>query len=109
MPTSLSIGVGLKQNNLSPTFSPSVAGSALAAWFDATDATTMFSDTAGTTPITQGGSVAKWNDKSGNGRHVTQAGASTLRPTWDGSKLGFDGGDYLFNTSPFMYANGKIS
>jgi len=56
--------------------------SGLQLWLDGSDQATMFSDTGGTTQITNGGSVARWNDKSGNGRDVSQ---STLanRPTWN--------------------------
>ncbi len=75
---------------------------ALRAWYDASDATT----------ITHASNVvSQWNDKSGNNRHVSQAGASTLRPTYvpASKKIFFDGGDYLFNTSPFMYTNGGIA
>lgn len=41
----------------------------LVAWFDASDATTLFTDQAGTNPIDTGLSetVLRWNDKSGNG------------------------------------------
>jgi len=81
-------------------FSPTNAGSKLGAWYDATDAATI------TAPA---GVCSAWNDKSTNARHLAQAGASTLRPTWDGTKMSFDGGDYLFNSSPWMYANGKVA
>ncbi len=54
---------------LASTWSPAlVAG--LAAWYDATDASTITS---------AGGSVSQWNDGSGNGRDLKQSNAS-LRP-----------------------------
>jgi hypothetical protein len=44
------------------------------AWYDPSDITTLFQDTAGTTPVTATGqSVARINDKSGRGNHATQA------------------------------------
>jgi len=49
-------------------------------WLDAKDQSTLFSD-AGVTPITDGGAVQQWNDKSGGGRHFSQATVG-LRPTW---------------------------
>ena len=43
-------------------------------WYDPSDFSTMWQDTAGTTPVTAvGQSVARIDDKSGNGKHATQA------------------------------------
>jgi hypothetical protein len=41
----------------------SISGCTL--WLDGADANTVFSNTAGTTPATNGGNVSRWNDKSG--------------------------------------------
>lgn len=79
-------------------FSPSSLGTDLMAWYDATDSSTI---------THAAGVVSQWNDKSTNIRHISQAGASTLRPTWNLSNaISFDGGDYLFRNDTFMYANG---
>lgn len=44
------------------------------AWYDPSDLTSMFQDTAGTVPVTAAGqTVARINDKSGRGNHRTQA------------------------------------
>jgi hypothetical protein len=44
-------------------------------WFDPSDLSTMFQDTAGTTPVTTDGhQCQRIDDKSGNGRNGTQAG-----------------------------------
>jgi hypothetical protein len=49
-------------------------------WLDPNDLTTMFQDSAGTTPVTAvGDPVGLWQDKSGNGNHVSQA-TSGKRP-----------------------------
>jgi surface protein len=41
-------------------------------WLDAADTGTVYSDLAGTTPVTtQGANVLRWNDKSGNNRNAT--------------------------------------
>jgi hypothetical protein len=63
--------------------------SGLRLWLDGADQSTLFSNTAGTTPITDGGSVARWNDKSGQGNHATDstAGTSNDRPIWDADGL----------------------
>lgn len=83
-------------------FSPtSVPG--LQAWYDATES--VFSD-AGTTPITNGGTVQRWNDISGNLRHLSQA-TLTNKPTYNtGVQNGkptitFDGNDNWMQTAGF--------
>ena len=59
------------------TFNPSsslFASGEKGAWFDASDLTTLFQDSAGTTPVTAAGQkVGRWLDKSGNGNHAVQA------------------------------------
>ena len=73
------------------------AGSTEGALFDPSDLSTLFQDSAGTTPVTASGQpVGKMLDKSGNGNHATQATYSK-RPTYtEGgglSWLAFDGVD----------------
>jgi hypothetical protein len=64
-------------------------------WLDATDLTTLFQDTGATSPVTAPGqSVARWNDKSGNNNHATQA-TGTAQPTCQTGYLAFDAGDSL--------------
>ena len=42
-------------------------------WYDPSDLTTLFQDTAGTVPVTAAGqAIARVNDKSGRGNHLTQ-------------------------------------
>lgn len=65
-------------------------------WWDPSDFSTMFQDTAATVPVTATGqTVARINDKSGNAKHLLQATAGS-RPTLqqDGAGkyyLDFDG------------------
>jgi hypothetical protein len=47
-----------------------------ALWLDASDAATLFQDSALTTPAGEAEPVGGWKDKSGNGRHFTQSGTS---------------------------------
>lgn len=48
-------------------------------WYDPSDFSTMFQDTAGTTPVTAvGQSVALIRDKSGRGNHATQSTAASM-------------------------------
>lgn len=73
-------------------------------WYDPSDLSTLWQDTAGTTAVTTSGqSVARIDDKSGSGHHLTQATAAS-RPTYQTSGglhwLDFDGtDDYLQETS----------
>lgn len=78
-------------------FSSAEAG----AWYDPSDVATLWKDTGGTDPVTApGDAVARIDDKSGNGRHLTQDTVAN-RPTYqvdasDKSYLLFDGvDDYL--------------
>lgn len=65
------------------------ASSEKGAWFDASDLTTLFQDTAGTSPVTAvGQKVAKWLDKSGNGNHATQSNVA-LQPTYQLDEMGW--------------------
>lgn len=66
-------------------------------WYDPSDLSTLFQDSAGTTPVTADGqTVGKILDKSGRGNHATQA-TTSKQPLYktDGTKhwLQFDGVD----------------
>jgi hypothetical protein len=50
-----------------------------ALWLDASDSSTLFDATTGGSTPAADGTVARWEDKSGNSRHVTQ-GTSDYRP-----------------------------
>ena len=86
---------GTQQNN----WDPSLISTAL--WLDAADASTI---------TESGGAVSQWNDKSGNGRHVTQATAGS-QPTLatnavnGRSTIDFDGNDLLDNTNAALQRN----
>lgn len=61
------------------SFTPAtIAG--LQLWLDASDASTLYDATSGGSLVAADGSVARWEDKSGNARHATQ-GTSGKRPT----------------------------
>ena len=82
----------------SDEFSPTEI-SGLALWLDASDSSTLFQNSDGTVPATATSDpVGYWGDKSGNGRHLTQAisgSRPSLLPTGISSKpaLNFDGTD----------------
>ena len=65
--------------------------SGLKLWYDASDADTLFDAVSGGSPVvTNGSPVARWEDKSGNGLHLTQA-TSGQRPTLNvAAKNGLD-------------------
>jgi len=76
-------------------FSPLALGPAI--WLDPSDLTTLFQDSAGTTPVTANNDpVGRINDKSGNGRNLTQ-GTAAARPLYKTAGglhwLEFDGAD----------------
>jgi hypothetical protein len=56
------------------------------AWYDPSDMSTLFQDSAGSTPVTAVEQpVGRISDKSGNGRHATQA-TTSLKPTYSARK-----------------------
>lgn len=79
------IGFGLSlMAGLKSSASPAAlfAGGEVGVWYDPSDLTTLFQDSAGTTPVTAAGqTVGKILDKSGRGNHATQA-TSAQRPTY---------------------------
>lgn len=70
----------------------------LALWLDAADSSTI---------TTSGSSVTQWNDKSGNGRNVTQTTTSPTdrRPTYSNGVLNFNGSNFLSGTNTFSVLN----
>ena len=109
--------VGLNQWERAATstwspFTPATV-SGLQLWLDASDASTLYDATSGGSLVAADGGVARWQDKSGNGRHFTQSssGSRPLRKTsvqggkdtllFDGSNDFLEGGDYLDFTAPY--------
>lgn len=91
------------------------AASEVGAWYDPSDISTLWQDTAGTTPVTATGqAVARIDDKSGNGKHATQATGANC-PLWqqDGSGnyyLDFDGtNDYMTASSFDLSSTDKLT
>jgi hypothetical protein len=91
-------------------FNPSnIAG--LSLWLDAT--TGLFDATTGGSPVTtDGATVARWEDQSGNARHISQSTAGSrpiLKKSVQNGRniLRFDGvSNHLFMTSAFIYSLG---
>jgi hypothetical protein len=79
----------LKQGGTWPIFAavPQTIGG-LQLWLDAADATTLFDATTGGSLVAADGAVGRWEDRSGNNRHATQA-TSGNRPL---RKTGVQGG-----------------
>ena len=101
-------------NNLSAAIRALFASSEQGAWYDPSDLTTLFQDSAGTIPVTATGQpVGRMNDKSGRGNHATQATAAA-RPVLqiDAGKyyLAFDGVDDAMATASIDFtATDKIT
>lgn len=81
-------------------------------WLDPSDLSTLFQDTAGTTPVTAAGqTVGLVLDKSGRGNHATQATAAS-RPTYQVVSglpcLVFDGVDDFLVTPTITPGTDKV-
>lgn len=93
-------------------FSP--ADLTLTGWWDPSDLSTMWQDTAGTTPVTADGDVvARIDDKSGNSRNFTQS-TSGARPVYRTSGglhwLEFAGsGDWMINSATLATLYGSTT
>ena len=93
---------------LATGFNPkSISG--LALWLDAADGSTLFQNSDGTTPATAASDpVGYWGDKSGSGRHATQATAGS-RPTISATALspraavGGNGGWMTIASTPLVF------
>jgi hypothetical protein len=86
----------------------SVAG--LQLWLDASDASTLYDATSGGSLVSADGAVARWQDKSANARHFTQAtsGKRPTRKTAQQNGLGtllFDGVNDVLDGSDFLDLN----
>ena len=90
-------------------WTPSAIATAL--WLDASDASTLFDATSGGNFVAPGGAIARWEDKSGNGRHFTQStlGNRPLRAVANENSLNvvsFDGTSHrLLNTTAALLRN----
>jgi hypothetical protein len=112
---SLSLNVGLNNGRKLPfgSFNPtSISG--LQLWLDAT--TGLFDATSGGNSVTtDGGSVARWEDQSGNSRHITQSillSQPILKTAIQNGKniIRFDGtNDILRRTGAFVHAQGAAT
>ena len=69
---------GWKRASISSFATPSDI-SGLQLWLDASDATTLYDATIGGSLVTADGAVKRWEDKSGNDRHATEATNSPVR------------------------------
>lgn len=81
-------------------------------WYDPSDLTTLFQDTAGTVPVTADGQlVALMRDKSGNSNHLTQPSVSS-RPTYKAAGglrwLAFDGVDDVLASTNLLSVTGDF-
>jgi YD repeat-containing protein len=86
-------------------WSPSIlfGGGAQGAWYDPSDLSSMWQDSAGTTAAAVNSPVGRINDKSGNGHHLTQSTSGKrpyLRQSGSLYYLDFDGvDDRLFSAA----------
>ena len=88
--------------------------SGLQLWLDAADASTLYDATSGGSLVAADGGVARWEDKSGNSRHATQAtsGNRPLRKTAiQGGRdvLRFDGTNDCFSLPSLTTTSSYVS
>lgn len=98
----------INAHNFGGTWTPADTTEAL--WLDAGDSSTLFDAVSGGSLVAADGAVARWQDKSGNARHVTQAtsGNRPLRKTSIQNSrdvLRLDATDFLQNTSAALVRN----
>lgn len=105
------IGIGAwSANSASVTAGfPGGISTNLAIWLDASDTATLFDATSGGALVSVDGGVARWEDKSGNGRHFTQS-TSANRPQRKTNQIGglealaFDGTNDVLTRSNEAWA-----
>lgn len=90
MNLSLSLTNNLSMSSGSAAFSP--ASLPIEAWWDASDLSTIFTTSAGSTPSAINDPIGRIEDKSGNARHLVQ-GTAGSRPTLQATGMDFDGTD----------------
>jgi len=114
--STISIGsisrAGISNEVIAPVWTPaSISG--LVAWYDPSDFSTMFQDSAGTTPVTAANDpVGKILDKSGNGYHAVQETAGS-RPILELNSgyysLKFDGTADFLSIPNFNVGTDEVS
>ena len=101
----------LRRHGAAPIWTPAslFAASEQGGWYDPSDMSTMFQDSAGTVPVTAAGqSVGRILDKSGNGNHATQASAVNkpiLQESGGLYYLQFDGVDDFLSTGSIDFTS----
>jgi hypothetical protein len=100
------------------TWTPVASIAGLQLWLDASAPETLFDATSGGSLVAADGAVARWEDKSGNGRHATQA-TSGSRPLRKAAVQGgmdvlrFDGSDdslsIASSTATFQFLHSQDS
>jgi hypothetical protein len=99
--------IGRLRARASGGFTPATL-SGLVAWYDPSDLSSMYQDSAGTTPAAVDSPVGKILDKSGGGHHATQATSDSrpiLRQSGGVYYLEFDGVDDSLETASFALAS----
>jgi len=86
--TTSRLPVGHPWKTVAPTGTPltQFGSTVLRQWYDFSDASTVFTDYAGTIAASPGQTVAFIADKSGNGNHIRQLDA-TKRPVWGSATI----------------------
>lgn len=76
-------------------------------WLDSADNSTLFNAVTGGSVVTNGGSVARWEDKSGNNRHATQA-TEAVMPTYTTITKTSPSRGVYFNSDFMQFTTGAL-
>ena len=91
-------------------FTPTSLGTDLALWLDATDTSTLYTDSTETTLSANGALVGRWKDKSGNNRHADKGSVGTARPVrTDGSINSRTGVNFSAGGIPGLFTPYSVS
>jgi hypothetical protein len=87
-------------------WSPTNLTSSMSLWLDGSDTNTLWADTNGTSQATT--TVARWDDKSGNGHHLTQGTAFATGYSQNGRNTLRSAGKWMSNTNFAFSASGDV-
>ena len=100
----------LKRAGTWPVVAPGGVVTGLQLWLDASDSATLFNATTGGSLVAADGTIKRWEDKSGNGNHATEATNAPIRKTrvFNGcDTVRFDGTNALMKTGAISALNSR--
>jgi len=99
----------LKRAGTWPVAPPDVVGSGLQLWLDASDRQTLFDATSGGSLVAADGVVRRWEDKSGNARHVSGSSGPTRKTSAVNSRDALLFSSSLLTSSSMNFSNASAA